>query len=73
MLLPRYIAIIGGLALCLAAEGSEQVELVSDGGGRAVADAYGARLVSWRPAGGEEVFAMARSRDKTHLTPMNKG
>ena len=64
MHLSRFIAIIGGLALCLAAEGSERVELVSDDGGRAVADAYGARLVSWRPAGGEEVFAMALIRDK---------
>ena len=50
--------------MCLASEGSEQVELVSGDGGRAVADAYGARIVSWRPAGGEEVFAMARSRDR---------
>ena len=64
MPLPRFIAIIGVLALCFAAEGSEQVELVSEDGGRAVADTYGARLVSWRPAGGEEVFAMALSRHK---------
>ena len=31
--LSRISAIIGGLALCLAAEGSERVELVSDDGG----------------------------------------
>ena len=48
------------MAVC----GAEQVELVSGDGGKAVADTYGARLVSWRPAGGDEVFAMAKGRDK---------
>ena len=43
---------------------AEQVELASGDGGRAVADTCGARLVSWRSAGGDEVFAMAKSRDK---------
>ena len=36
------------------------VELVSDDGGKAMADTYGARLVSWRPADGEEVFALPK-------------
>ena len=48
----------------MVAIGAEQVELASGDGGRAVADTYGARLVSWRPAGGEEVFAMAKNRGK---------
>lgn len=43
---------------------SEQIDLVSSDGGKALVDAYGARLVSWRPAEGEEVFAMAKRRDK---------
>lgn len=47
------------VVVAMAASGSKRVELVSRDGGRAVADAYGARLVSWRPAGGEEVLAMA--------------
>ena len=59
----KFIVIaIGGFAL--VAGGAEQVELATEDGGRAVADTYGARLVSWRPAGGEEVFAMARSRER---------
>ena len=40
------------------------VEISSPDGGRAVADTYGARLISWRPAGGEEVFAMPKPYDK---------
>ena len=58
--------ILSTLAFCtvLSACGFEQVELVAKDGGRAVADSYGARIVSWRPAGGDEVFAMAKSRDK---------
>ena len=40
------------------------VEISSPDGGRAVADTYGARLVSWRPAGGEEVFALPKPYDK---------
>ena len=47
------------VVVAMATSGSKRVELVSRDGGRAVADAYGARLVSWRPAGGEEVLAMA--------------
>jgi glucose-6-phosphate 1-epimerase len=54
--------LIGGIAMVV--NGTERVELSSADGGKAVADAYGARLVSWSPAGGEEVFAMAKSRDK---------
>ena len=54
---------MGGLALCLAADGGA-IELKSEDGGIATVDEYGARLVSWRPAGGDEVFAMAKSRDK---------
>ena len=56
------IALVGVVAEVACS--AEQLELVSMEGGKAVADTYGARLVSWRPAGGEEVFAMARSRDK---------
>ena len=40
------------------------MELVSPDGGKAVADTYGARLISWRPAGGEEVFALPKPYDK---------
>ncbi len=44
------------------------VELVSPDGGKAVADTYGARLISWRPAGGEEVFALPKPYDKCPRT-----
>ena len=44
-------------------EPGEVVRLVH-GGSSAVVDTYGALLTSWLPAGGEEVFAMAKSRDK---------
>lgn len=44
------------------------IEIVSPDGGRAVADTYGARLVSWRPAGGEEVFALPKPYDKCPRT-----
>ena len=40
------------------------VEISSPDGGRAVADTYGARLISWRPASGEEVFALPQPYDK---------
>ncbi len=40
------------------------VVITSPDGGRAVADTYGARLVSWRPADGEEVFALPKPYDK---------
>lgn len=42
----------------------ERVELRDASGGVAVADAYGARVTSWRPAGCGEVFAMALGRER---------
>ena len=62
MVLSICIAVVLGLAPYLVSEGS--TKLRCEDGGIAVVDSYGARLVSWRPAGGEEVFAMAKSRDK---------
>jgi len=40
------------------------VVITSPDGGRAVANTYGARLVSWRPADGEEVFVLPKPYDK---------
>ena len=54
--------ILGGLAALAASAAT--VEIVSPDGGRAVADTYGARLVSWRPVSGDEVFAMPKPYDK---------
>ena len=59
----KNITLILG-ALATFATSAATVELVSPDGGRAVADTYGARLVSWRPAGGDEVFAMPKPYDK---------
>ena len=53
----KCILAMSGLAFCLAKEGLA-VELESSDGGKATVEPYGARLVSWCPAGGEEVFAM---------------
>lgn len=43
---------------------SETVPLSGADGGTACVDSYGACLTSWRPACGEEVFAMARGRER---------
>ena len=56
------IGVLGGIAAL--ATSAATVELASADGGKAVADTYGARLVSWRPAGGEEVFALPKPYDK---------
>ena len=58
-----FMSAAGAFALCLASRGAT-VELAAPDGGRAVVDTYGANLVSWRPAGGEEVFAMAKARER---------
>ena len=47
-------------AVAAMAASAATVELTSTDGGKAVADTYGARLFSWRPAGGEEVFALPK-------------
>lgn len=59
----KNIALFFGSIAALAAS-AVTVEITSPDGGRAVADTYGARLISWRPAGGEEVFALPKPYDK---------
>ena len=54
--------VLGSLAAFAAS--ATTVEIASPDGGRAAADTYGARLVNWRPAGGEEVFALPKPYDK---------
>ena len=55
----RPAALAAAALLAASAASAVPIELVSDAG-RAVADTYGARVTSWIPAGGGEVFAMAR-------------
>ena len=54
--------VLGSLAAFAAS--ATTVEIASPDGGRAAADTYGARLVNWRPAGGEEGFALPKPYDK---------
>ena len=63
----KKMTILFGVMLTLAASATT-VEIASSDGGRAIADTYGARLISWRPAGGEDVFALPKSYDKCPRT-----